>query len=94
MYKPGGKITIKIGSKTKKNQFYVSITDTGTGIDPKDLPHIFDRFYKDPTKANRSTGLGLTISKEIIAAHKGFIDAKSEPHKGSTFTFYIPFYNK
>lgn len=92
--KAGGKITIKIGSKSKKNYFYVSITDNGVGIDPKDLPYIFDRFYKDPTKPNRSTGLGLTISKEIITAHNGIIDVKSELNKGSTFTFYIPFYNK
>ncbi len=90
--KENGKIIVKIGSR--RRQLFVSVWDNGTGIDPKDMPYIFDRFYKDPTRANKSTGLGLTISKEIIDAHKGKIIAKSELNKGCTFIFYIPFCNK
>jgi len=89
-------IIIKFGIDSTKDNFYVSVTDTGSGISQDDLPHIFDRFYMSSTvseeKRMSSTGLGLTISKEIIAAHRGTIFAKSRLGKGSTFTFTIPLY--
>lgn len=89
--KENGKIIIKIGSR--RRHLFVSVWDNGRGIDPNDMPYIFDRFYRDPSRSNKSTGLGLTISKEIIDAHNGKITAKSELNKGCTFIFYIPFYS-
>ena len=79
-YSPdGGKI--KVGMKTTDAQLIISISDEGLGIPKKDLPRIFDRFYrvdKARSRAQGGTGLGLAIAKEIIKQHKGFIWAKSE----------------
>lgn len=92
-YSPdGGKI--KIGMKTTDAQLIISISDEGLGIPKKDLPRIFDRFYrvdKARSRAQGGTGLGLAIAKEIIKQHKGFIWAKSEYGKGSTFTIVLPY---
>ena len=92
-YSPdGGKI--KVGMKTTDVQLIISISDEGLGIPKKDLPRIFDRFYrvdKARSRAQGGTGLGLAIAKEIIKQHKGFIWAKSEYGKGSTFTIVLPY---
>ena len=92
-YSPdGGKITVSM--KTTDSQLIVSISDQGLGIPKKDLPLIFDRFYrvdKARSRAQGGTGLGLSIAKEIIKRHKGFIWAKSEYGKGSTFTIVLPY---
>ena len=92
-YSPdGGKITVSM--KTTDSQLIVSISDQGLGIPKKDLPLIFDRFYrvdKARSRAQGGTGLGLSIAKEIIKQHKGFIWAKSEYGKGSTFTIVLPY---
>lgn len=92
-YSPdGGKI--KVGMKTTDAQLIISISDEGLGIPKKDLPRIFDRFYrvdKARSRAQGGTGLGLAIAKEIIKQHKGFIWAKSEYGKGSTFTIVLPY---
>ena len=91
-YSPdGGKI--KVGMKTTDAQLIISISDEGLGIPKKDLPRIFDRFYrvdKARSRAQGGTGLGLAIAKEIVKQHKGFIWAKSEYGKGSTFTNLLP----
>lgn len=96
--KENGKISIKVTLEQKTKEFSVAILDNGAGIPKDDLPFIFDRFYKGNPSPNHkrmpSTGLGLTISKEIIAAHHGTISAKSYPDKGSTFTFTIPIYTE
>ena len=92
-YSPdGGKI--KVGMKTTDAQLIISISDEGLGIPKKDLPRIFDRFYrvdKARSRAQGGTGLGLAIAKEIVKQHKGFIWAKSEYCKGSTFTIVLPY---
>ena len=92
-YSPdGGKI--KVCMKTTDAQLIISISDEGLGIPKKDLPRIFDRFYrvdKARSRAQGGTGLGLAIAKEIIKQHKGFIWAKSEYGKGSTFTIVLPY---
>lgn len=93
---PGSKIKIKLGTDQDHKNYTVSISDSGTGIPQEDLPYIFDRFFKahTPVRPGKETGsgLGLTISKEIITAHKGTISAKSNLGKGSTFTFTVPIY--
>ena len=94
-YSPdGGKITVNM--KTTDDQMILSISDQGLGIPKEDLPKIFDRFYrvdKARSRAQGGTGLGLAIAKEIIKQHKGFIWAKSEYGKGSTFTIVLPYDN-
>ena len=92
-YSPdGGKITVNM--KTTDDQMILSISDQGLGIPKEDLPKIFDRFYRVDrarSRAQGGTGLGLAIAKEIIKQHKGFIWAKSEYGKGSTFTIVLPY---
>lgn len=92
-YSPdGGKITVSM--KTTDDQMVLSISDQGLGIPKQDLPKIFDRFYRVDrarSRAQGGTGLGLAIAKEIIKQHKGFIWAKSEYGKGSTFTIVLPY---
>ena len=92
-YSPdGGKITVNMN--TTDTQLIISISDQGLGIPKKDLPLIFDRFYrvdKARSRAQGGTGLGLAITKEIIKQHGGFIWAKSDYGKGSTFTIVLPY---
>lgn len=92
-YSPdGGNITVSM--KTTEDQMILSISDQGLGIPKQDLPRIFDRFYrvdKARSRAQGGTGLGLAIAKEIIKQHNGFIWAKSEYGKGSTFTIVLPY---
>jgi two-component system OmpR family sensor kinase len=71
----------------------IRIEDTGPGIPPEDLPHIFERFYRGQKSRDRSTGgsgLGLAIAKSIVEAHQGTIEAASEPGHGASFTAWLP----
>ena len=92
-YSPdGGKIKVRM--KTTDDQMILSISDQGSGIPKQGLPKIFDRFYRVDrarSRAQGGTGLGLAIAKEIIKQHNGFIWAKSEYGKGSTFTIVLPY---
>ncbi len=83
-----GKVTI---SATSENStVIVSVADTGTGIHPDDLPHVFIRFYKaDKARSTEGTGLGLAIAKHIIQAHKGEIWVDSKMEQGSVFSFRL-----
>ena len=87
----GGKITVYIG-KTY-NEVYVKITDTGIGIPEKDIPRIFERFYRVDKARSRDlggTGLGLAIAKEIIECHAGTISISSEVGKGTEVVVKLP----
>lgn len=92
-YSPdGGQITVSM--KTTETQLIISVSDQGLGIPKKDLPLIFDRFYRVDKARSRQqggSGLGLAIAKEIVKQHKGFIWAKSDYGKGSTFTIVLPY---
>jgi heavy metal sensor kinase len=71
----------------------IDVEDTGEGIAPVDLPHIFDRFYRaDRARSRRtgSAGLGLAISQWIAEAHGGWLSVRSDPGKGSCFTLHLP----
>lgn len=75
----------------------VSVADNGEGIPAKDLPNIFERFYrvdKSRARATGGSGLGLTIAKRLVEAHGGKIKAQSEPGKGSRFSFTIPVFEE
>lgn len=78
------------GSREPKPGTYMTLMvhDSGTGIDPKDIPHIFEPFYT--TKEDKGTGLGLSMVYEIIKQHQGFIEVSSETGEGTTFRMYLP----
>lgn len=88
----GGEIRLFAKQDGKYIRFDVS--DTGVGIDPDDLPRIFERFYKADRARTKGggTGLGLSIARHIVEAHGGKIWVESEPEKGSTFYFTIPIF--
>jgi two-component system, chemotaxis family, sensor kinase Cph1 len=67
-----------------------SVADTGVGIDPADLPHVFDRFWQAKRSREGGAGLGLAIARGIVAAHGGEMWVESERGSGSTFFFTLP----
>ena len=81
---------IQIGAEPRGNYIAVSVSDSGTGIPPEYLPHIFDKFVQVPGAATGGAGLGLAISRLLIEAHGGQIGAQSQLGHGSTFTFTLP----
>jgi signal transduction histidine kinase len=86
---PGGRITVGVAAKDHEVVF--SVTDTGCGIEPDAVPHVFDRFWQAAMRAKRlGAGLGLPITKGIVEAHGGHIWVESEVGRGSTFFFTIP----
>lgn len=90
-YTPGGKISVGLTGNTEVVQLFVR--DTGPGIPPEDLPHLFQKFYRVDNSATRTiggTGLGLFISKKIIELYNGRIWAESTLGKGSTFYINLP----
>ncbi len=87
----GGSVTISMQSLVDTVQ--LTVEDTGSGIAPEHLPHIFERFYRADRARDRGsggTGLGLAIAKEIALAHNGTINAQSEVGKGTVFTVELP----
>ncbi len=87
----GGKITI--GWKKTSQGVQIWVSDNGEGIAPKDLPHIFEPFYRgDRSRSRRrgGTGLGLAMVKGLVEAHGGKITASSTPGQGATFTIWLP----
>ena len=92
-YSPaGGKITVSL--EQTNTQVVLRITDEGLGIPKKDLPKIFDRFYRVDKARSREqggTGLGLAIVRDIVKMHDGFVWAKSDGETGTTFTVVLPY---
>jgi signal transduction histidine kinase len=91
------KSQIKISAKKGKNQSVIKVTDQGQGISKKDLPYIFERFYRADSARTRQNesgyGLGLAIAKKIVEEHDGKISVKSEENKGSEFKIILPIFS-
>jgi signal transduction histidine kinase len=85
----GGAVTVS--ARTEEEQVQFSVSDTGRGIPERDLPRIFDRFFRVPGQETESgIGLGLAIVKEIVEAHGGSVSVESREKVGSTFRFTLP----
>ncbi len=90
-YTSEGSITIRVW--TEADQLWIGVIDTGIGISPEDLPHVFERFWRaDESRARQSggTGIGLTISCRLVELQGGKIQVESEKGSGSTFRFSLP----
>lgn len=86
-YTPRGG-SVRIGASTSDGRVRVSVRDTGPGITPDALPHVFDRFYK--SDESRGAGLGLAIAKSLVVAHGGEIEATSTLGQGTEMRFTLP----
>ena len=86
---------IKVTASQTHKQILIAVTDNGVGITEEDINFLFADFYRGDNlpEGERSSGVGLTITKNIIEAHDGTIDVKSEIGKGSTFTIRLPLVN-
>jgi len=85
--------TVTLSARRDGDEVVLAVADTGSGIAPEDLPHVFDRFWRAEKSRSRRTGgsgLGLPIVRHLVAAHGGTVDAASEPGKGSVFTLRLP----
>ena len=92
-YTPGGgKVFLSVA--TGQRNLIINVKDTGVGIAKRDIPHIFDRFFRAEASRTKGAtdgyGLGLSIAKQIVKLHNGSISVKSTPDKGSTFTVKLP----
>ncbi len=86
---PGGEV--RVAASLDDGRAQVTVSDTGQGIDPQDVPHIFDRFYRGRNAAGTTgTGLGLAIARWVAEQHGGRIDVTSTPGRGATFTVVLP----
>lgn len=84
---------IMLIAEVEGDHLKIAVSDQGIGIDRKDIPRIFEKFYRSESNTKKNitgSGIGLTIVKEIVEAHNGRIEVVSERNKGSTFTIYIP----
>jgi signal transduction histidine kinase len=90
----GGKVTLS-AAPAGDGRVVLTVADTGVGIPAEYLPRVFDRFFRIPGHSEETgTGLGLTIVKEIVTAHKGEVTCESEPGKGTTFRITLPAWSR
>lgn len=90
-YTPAGgsiRVSAAVQGGGTERRVVITVADSGAGIAPEELPHIFDRFYK--SQDSRGTGLGLTIAKNLVEAHGGEITAESAPGQGTTIRVTLP----
>jgi two-component system, NtrC family, sensor histidine kinase KinB len=83
----GGKVSVT--ARPEDSMVRLAVEDTGIGIAPEHLPRVFEKFFRVPGQEHISSGLGLTIAKEIVEAHGGAIEVASRPGQGTTFTFTV-----
>jgi two-component system sensor histidine kinase BaeS len=85
--------TVTLTARHDGDDVVLAVADTGTGIAPDDLPHVFDRFWRAEKSRSRRTGgsgLGLAIVRHLVAAHDGTVTIASEPGRGAVFTLRLP----
>jgi signal transduction histidine kinase len=85
---PGG--IVVVGLSSQPEAIVIQVQDTGEGISPADLPHIWERFYRGQSRAGGGTGLGLALVKELTEAMGGMVAVESTPGEGSCFTVTLP----
>jgi signal transduction histidine kinase len=82
---------VEITALMEDERVLITVRDTGIGVGPEELPRIWDRLYRsDRSRSQRGLGLGLSLVKAIIEAHKGEVRVSSERGKGSVFTLFLP----
>jgi heavy metal sensor kinase len=89
----GGRISVALERDMEHSQAVLSVSDSGVGIPPEDLPHVFERFYRGDKSRRREicgNGLGLSICQSIVAGHGGAIRVESTPGAGATFEVRLP----
>ena len=87
----GKKGAILLSAKAYRNGVLITISDTGIGIEEKNLPYIFERFFKvDKGRVNQGYGLGLSLAKAVVAMHGGTVAVESTMGKGATFSIILP----
>jgi signal transduction histidine kinase len=87
----GGRVSMKV--RVEDERLKIAVQDTGVGISAEDLPRLWDKFFRsdDPrVQAETGTGLGLSLTREIVRMHGGEVTVESELNKGSTFTVSLP----
>jgi len=85
----GGRIEVR--TATEDNEALLEVLDTGPGIAAKDLPHVFERFYRGrDAEASAGSGIGLAVAAELVAAHGGTIEARNRDEGGAVFTVRLP----
>lgn len=90
-FSPSGK-PIKVTGAVERDRVLITVADQGPGIDPEEMPFIFDKYFRGKRHKNTSkgTGMGLAIARAILKAHQGGIDVQSDAGRGSEFRFWIP----
>lgn len=87
--------SIQLRTRAANGHLYMEVQDSGIGIRPDELPHIFERFYRgDQARSTRGTGLGLAIAQKIVEAHHGKIEVESTVGEGSLFRICLPLSNE
>jgi PAS domain S-box-containing protein len=92
-YTPRGDVRLRTFTDAKSGQVSLEVSDSGLGIAPEDVPHLFERFYRGQTALKADipgSGLGLSIVKEIVELHKGSISVESKVGQGTTFRISLP----
>jgi signal transduction histidine kinase len=94
-YTPQGS-RVTLSSKRTEDRIEFLVEDNGPGIDARDLPLIFEKFYrgKRSSGVRKGSGMGLAITRAILTAHGGGIEAKSSPGSGAKFLFWVPLIEK
>jgi two-component system sensor histidine kinase BaeS len=82
--------TITLASQAGEQSVVLSVSDTGAGIPPDELPYIFDRFWSRSGEGKAGSGLGLAIARSIVLAHGGAITVESSPGQGTTVLVTLP----
>jgi len=82
--------TVALGAEQAGEKVRLWVRDTGPGIDPSDLPHIFERFYRGHNGQVEGSGLGLAIVQSVVQAHGGQVSVESQPGQGSLFVIELP----